>query len=83
LPIIPIQGPALPTPHSNLFTVVSGQVSFSNQVPFNSVTVLVGGHLYGWFQLTGLPWNFPVVPQVFLWGGHQPLIVPVPKLIDW
>jgi len=27
--------------------------------------VLVGGHLQGWFLLTGLPWNLPAVPGIF------------------
>ena len=31
--------------------------------------------------LTGLPWNLPVV--LFRQGPHQPLMAPVPKLINW
>ena len=29
-----------------------------------SATVLVGGHLQGWFPLTGLPWNLLAVPGI-------------------
>ena len=27
---------------------------------------LVGGHLQGYFPLTGLPWNLPAVPCIFV-----------------
>ena len=28
--------------------------------------LLVGGCLQGWFSLTGLPWNLPAVPGIFV-----------------
>ena len=42
---------------------VSGQVSFSTEVP--SVMVLVSWQ----FALTGLPWNVPAVPGLFFCGA--------------
>ena len=30
------------------------------------MTVWVGGCLQGWFPLTGLPWNLPAVPGIFM-----------------
>ena len=57
---------------------VSGQLSFSTEVP--SVMVLVSWQ----FALTGLPWNVPAVPGLFFFlrGSHQPLMAAVSKLIN-
>ena len=49
------------------------------------MTVLIGGCLQGWFPLTGLPWNLPSVPGIFVGSpatfdgtscqAHQSLLV--------
>ena len=41
-----------------------------------SATVLVSGHLKGWFLLTGLPWDLSGDCLVFLQGTHQPSMAP-------
>ena len=74
---LPIQRPALPTPHRKWFIVGFGSGKFLRWGSFTfSVTVLADGHLRDWFPLTGLPWNLPAV-------SHQSWMAPVPKLINW
>ena len=55
-PILSIQHPALPTPHTGWFMVGIRSGKFLYWSSF-SVTALVGGYLRCWFLFTGLPWN--------------------------
>ena len=68
LPVLPIQCPALPKPHRKWFSdswEVLGQVSFSTEVlKFLQCDSAGCGHFQGWFPLTGLPWNLPIVPGI-------------------
>jgi len=50
--------------------------------------VLVGGQLQGWFPLTGLPWNLPAVPYIFVGApltfdgtSSQALLLPMSSTI--
>jgi len=66
-PILLIQHPALPTPHTRRFMVGIWAGKFLHWSSF-SVTVLVGGCLQCWFPLTGLPWNPPAVPGICIFA---------------
>ena len=78
--ILPIQHPALPTPHRKWFMVGIQSGKFLHWSFFNA-TVLVGGNLHGWFPQTGLPWNLFAVPGIWQ-DPHQPLMALVSKL-NW
>ena len=66
LSILPIQCPALPTPHRKWFMVGnSSGKKFLDWISF-SVTVLGNDRLQGLFLLTGLPWNLPATPGIFV-----------------
>ena len=78
LPTLPIQCPALLTPHRKWVMVGIGSGKFLQWSSF-SVMVLVGGCLKGWF----LPWNLPAVTGIFAGRVRWPLMAPVPKLINY